>query len=140
MEKKNPISEMLQESMMKVREMADTNTIIGQPIQLPDGVTVIPISKVSMGMGGGGGTFGNKKEPAADGSMGAGMAVGVKIDPVAFLIVKDGVTRVVPVGLPPANTVDRVIEMVPNVVDQVNGIVQNYMKKKEDEPPAEEIC
>lgn len=140
MEKNNPISELLQESMAKVREMADTNTIIGQPIQLPDGVTVIPISRVSMGMGGGGGTFGNKKEPAADGTLGAGIGVGVKIDPVAFLIVKDGATRMVPVGLPPMNTVDRMIEMVPNVVDQVSGLVQTYMKKKEDEPPAEEIC
>ena len=62
MEKKNTISEMLQESMEKLREMADTNTIVGQPIQTPDGVTLIPISRVSMGMGGGGAAFGGKKK------------------------------------------------------------------------------
>ena len=139
MEKKNPISEILQESMEKLREMADTNTIIGQPIQLPDGVTVIPISKVSMGLGGGGAAFGGKKETAPDGNLGAGVGVGVKIDPVAFLIVKEGVTRMVPVGMPPMNTVDRIIEMVPNVVDQVTSIVEQYKKKKE-EPPVEEVC
>ena len=55
MEKKNQISEMIQESMAKVREMADTNTIVGQPIHTPDGVTLIPISRVSFGFGGGGG-------------------------------------------------------------------------------------
>lgn len=140
MEKKNPISEMLQESMEKVRQMADTNTIIGQPIQLPDGVTVIPVSRVSMGVGGGGAAFGNKKESNPDGNLGAGVAAGVKIDPVAFLIVKDGTTRMVPVGVPAMNTVDRVIEMVPNVVDQVSGFVQNYQKKKDGGPPVEEIC
>ena len=139
MEKKNPINEMLQESMAKVREMADTNTIIGQPIQTPDGVTVIPISRVSMGLGGGGAAFGNKKDTSADGNLGAGLGVGVKIDPVAFLIIKDGVTRVVPVGIPPVSTVDRMIEMVPNVVDQVSGILQGYKQKKE-EPAGGEFC
>ena len=58
MEKNNPLSEMMQESMAKVREMADTNTIVGQPIQTPDGVTLIPISRVSFGFGGGGAAFG----------------------------------------------------------------------------------
>lgn len=138
MEKKNSLSEMLQEGMAKAREMADTNTIVGEPIRTPDGVTLIPISRVSMGMGGGGATFGNKKEE--EGNLGAGVGVGVRIDPVAFLIVKDGLTRVVPVAAPPMNTVDRVVEMLPNVVDQVNGIVQSYMKKKEEGPAAEEIC
>ena len=140
MEKKNTISEMLQESMEKLREMADTNTIVGQPIQTPDGVTLIPISRVSMGMGGGGAAFGGKKKAVdSDGNLGAGVGVGVKIDPVAFLVVKDGFTRIMPVAMPPLSTMDRMIEMVPNVVDQVNGIVQNYVKKKE-EPAVEEIC
>ena len=142
MEKKNPINEMLEESMAKVREMADTNTIVGQPIQTPDGVTLIPISRISMGMGGGGAAFGAKKEAVQDGNLGAGIGVGVKIDPVAFLIVKDGITRVMPVAVAPVSTVDRLIEMMPNVVDQVNGIVQNYQKKKSGavEPTEEELC
>jgi len=134
MEKKNPISEMLQESMAKVREMVDTNTIIGEPIETPDGVTLIPVSRVSIGFGGGGTafTFGNKKEIATppDPNLGAGIGAGVKIDPVAFLIVKDGAARVMPVAAPPLNTVDRVIEMVPNVVDQVNGFIEKNIKKK----------
>ena len=54
MEKKYQISELIQESMAKVREMADTNTIIGQPVHTPDGVTLIPNSRVSFAFGGGG--------------------------------------------------------------------------------------
>jgi len=135
--KKNPLSEMMEESMAKVREMVDTNTIVGQPIQTPDGVTLIPISRVSMGFGGGGAAFGGKKETVADpANLGGGIGAGVKIDPVAFLIVKDGFTRVMPVAMAPMNTVDRVIEMVPNVVDQVSGIINS--RKKPEEPVAEE--
>ena len=142
MEKKYQISELIQESIAKVREMADTNTIIGQPVHTPDGVTLIPISRVSFGFGGGGTTFtfGKKGAEPADPNLGAGIGAGVKIDPVAFLIVKDGVTRVLPVAAPPLNTVDRVVEMVPNVVDQVSGLIEKNLKKKESaaaEEPAE---
>ena len=130
MEKKNPLNEVLQESMAKVREMVDTNTIVGQPIQTPDGVTLIPISRVSFGFGGGGTAFGNKKEPAADPNLGSAMGAGVKVEPVAFLIVKEGTVRVMPVAVPAVTTVDRIVEMVPDVVDKVSG----FIKKKTEEP------
>ena len=129
MEKKNPLSEMMQESMAKVREMVDTNTIVGQPIQTSDGVTLIPISRVSFGFGGGGAAFGSKKNEDAD-NMGAGVGSGVRIEPVAFLIVKDGITRVMPVAV--MNTVDRVVEMVPEVMDRVATFINDRQKKKEE--------
>ena len=126
MEKKNPLNEVLQESMAKVREMVDTNTIVGQPIQTPDGVTLIPISRVSFGFGGGGTAFGNKKEPAADPNLGTAMGAGVKGEPVSFLIIKmDSRTAV-----PAVTTMDRIVEMVPDVVDKVSG----FIKKKTEEP------
>ena len=132
-EKNNPLSEMMQESMAKVREMADTNTIVGQPIQTPDGVTLIPISRVSFGFGGGGAAFGSKKKEAEDpANLGAGIGAGVRMDPVAFLIVKDGITRVMPVAVPAMNTVDRVVEMVPEVMDRVTNFINDRQKKKEE--------
>lgn len=140
MEKKNnPLSDMMQESMAKVREMVDTNTIVGQPIETPDGVTLIPISRVSIGFGGGGAAFGAKKaEPDDPKNLGAGIGAGVKIDPVAFLIVKDGFTRVMPVAAAPISTIDRVVEMVPGVVDQVTGFINS--RKKPEDAPVEEPC
>ena len=113
MEKNNPISDLLQESMTKLRELADTNSIVGQPIHTPDGVTLIPISRVSLG-------------------------VGVSIDPIAFLIVKDGFTRVMPVAAPPLNTVDRIVEMAPDVIDKVTGFIEKQQEKKAAEAVAEE--
>ena len=137
MEKKNPLSDLIQDSMAKVREMVDTNTIVGQPIHTPDGVTLIPISRVSFGMGGGGAAFGSKKKEAEDPNLGAGLGVGVHIDPVAFLIIKDGSTRVMPVAMPPMNTVDRIVEMVPSVVEKVEGFVASHKKKDGEAGPAE---
>ena len=130
MEKKNPLNEVLQESMAKVREMVDTNTIVGQPIQTADGVTLIPISRVSFGFGGGGTAFGSKKEPAADPNLGTALGAGVKVEPVSFLIIKDGTVRVLPVAAPAVNTVDRIVEMVPDVVDKVS----DFIRRKTEEP------
>ena len=130
MEKNNPIGDMLQESMEKLRELADTNTIVGQPITTPDGVTLIPISRVSLGVGGGGAIFGKKKDANPEGNLGSGMGAGVTIAPVAFLIVKDGFTRVMPVAAPPMNTVDRVVEMAPDVIDKVTGFIEKQQDKK----------
>ena len=99
------------------------------------------ISRVSIGFGGGGAVFGNKKTADAD-NLGAGIGSGVRIEPVAFLIVKDGITRVMPVAIPAMNTVDRIVEMVPEVMDRVTGFINDRTKKEAPEPvpPVEETC
>jgi len=124
LEKKAPLSQLMDTTMTKIREMVDTNSIIGQPITTPDGVTVIPISRVSFGFGTGGSDYGK----TVDKFGGAGGA-GVRIDPVAFLIVKDGITRVVPVAVPAVATVDRILELVPEIMDRV----ENFAAKKKEE-------
>lgn len=124
----NKLNEMMTAAMDKVRNMADTNTIVGQPITTPDGVTLIPISKISVGFGSGGGDYG---KPAKDGFGGAA-AAGVKIDPVAFLIIKDGITRVMPVAVPPVSTVDRIVEMVPDIMDKVERYFDKKQVKEEE--------
>ena len=121
--KKSQLNDLMQTAMEKVREMVDTNTIVGQPITTPDGVTLIPISKVSFGFGGAGGDYG-KTQPK---DFGGGSAAGVKIDPVAILVIRDGITRVLPWAVPPVSTLDRVVEMVPDLMDKV----EKYFDKKE---------
>ena len=123
MEKKSPLTDLMRSTMEKIHEIVDTNTIVGQPITTPDGVTLIPISKVSFGFGSGGGDYG--KAPKEN--FGGGSGAGVKIDPVAFLVIKDGATRVLPVAVPPVSTLDRVVEMVPDIMDKV----EKYFDKKE---------
>lgn len=128
-EKNTSLSGLMQATMDKVHEMVDTNTIIGQPITTPDGVTLIPVSKVSFGFGSGGGDYG---KPARDG-FGGGSAAGVRIDPVAFLVIKDGATRVLPVAVPPVSSVERIVDMVPDVLDRVEKFFDKKSVKTEEE-------
>ena len=123
-EKKSSLSELMDTTMTKIREMVDSNSIIGEPITTPDGVTVIPVSRVTFGFGTGGSDYGKTVD-----KFGGGGGAGVKIDPVSFLVIKDGVTRVVPVALPAIGPVDRILDMVPGVVDRVEGLIA---KKKEE--------
>ena len=60
--------------------------------------------------------------------LGGGGGAGVKIDPVAFLVIKDGTTRVMPVAVPPVSTVDRIVDMAPDFVDKIG----KFFDKKED--------
>ena len=46
---KNSVSELMETTMTKIREMVDSNSVIGEPITTPDGVTLIPVSRVSLG-------------------------------------------------------------------------------------------
>ena len=126
--KRHPLNDLMQSTMDRIREMVDTNTIVGQPITTPDGVTLSPISKVSFGFGSGGADYG-KTTPKEN--FGGGSAAGVRIDPVAFLVIREGNTRVLPVAVPPATTVDRVIDMVPDLLEKV----EKYLDKKEEKEP-----
>ena len=117
----NRISEMISDSMEKIQQMVNVNTVVGNPITTPDGTTIIPVSKVKIGMGGAGSDFtGNKKADKDNpfGGAGSGMGCSMNIDPVAFLIISDGHVRMLPVAAPASTTVDRVVEMAPEMFDK----------------------
>ena len=102
---------MLEGTIAKIREMVDVNSVIGNPITTPDGVTIIPVSKVSVGFGGGAGG-------------------GVKVTPICFLIVKDGAVRMMPVAAPANSTADRIVEQVPDVLDKIAAFIDSRTEKK----------
>lgn len=121
---------MLDNTIAKIREMVNVNSVVGEPITTPDGVTIIPISKVSIGLGGGGSDFVSKNVNHHDNPFGGGVGAGVKIDPVAFLIVKDGSVRMLPVATPANTTADRIVEMVPDTLDKLAAFLDSRMEKK----------
>ena len=115
---------MLENTIAKIREMVDVNSVIGDPITTPDGVTIIPVSKVSVGFGGGGSDFSNKNANS-ELPFGGGVGGGVKVSPIAFLIVKDGNVRMMPVAEPANTTADRIVEMVPDTLDKLTAYLDS---------------
>lgn len=128
---KHPINDLMSVTMEKMREMVDSNAIVGQPITTPDGVTLIPVSCMSFGFGSGGGDYHTKQSAGKDPNFAGGSGAGVDIAPVAFLVVKDGFVRVLPVAVPPASTLDRVIDLAPDIMDKVDKFI-NKNKEKAD--------
>ena len=118
---------MIQETISKVREMMDVNSVVGEPITTADGVTIIPVSKVSVGFGGGGSDFASKNAKAEN-PFGGGVGGGVKVTPVCFLIVKDGNVRMMPVATPANTTADRLVEMLPDTLDKISAFIDSRTK------------
>ena len=123
MENKNPIGELMQSTMENVRSMMKMDTVVGDPIITPDGITLIPISRISVGFGGGGVEFSSEKV-GQQRPYGGGNATGVKIDPIGFLVIKEGVVRMISVAPPASNTVDRILDLVPQVMDKVDNFIE----------------
>ena len=121
---------MLENTIAKIREMVDVNSVIGTPITTPDGVTIIPVSKVSVGVGGGGSDFVSKNANNQENPFGGGAGGGVKVSPVAFLVVKEGSVRVLPIPNPANTTADRIVEQVPDVLEKISAFIESRMEKK----------
>ena len=118
---------MLENTIAKIREMVDVNSVIGDSITTPDGVTIIPVSKVSVGFGGGGSDYAKSTKDA----FGGGAGGGVKVTPICFLIVQNGSVRMMPVAAPASTTADRLVEMVPDTLDKLANFIDSHTKKAE---------
>lgn len=121
---------MLEQTITKIREMVDVNSVIGDPIVTADGITIIPVSKVSIGLGGAGSDF-NSKNAKAEMPFGGGVGAGVKVTPIAFLVIKEGSVRMIPVATPANTTADRLVEMVPDTLDKIVSFIDNHTAKSE---------
>lgn len=124
----HPIEGLMNSAMQKLRELVDVNTIIGDPITTPDGILIIPISRVAFGFGSGGSDWPtqNPKE-----TFGGGSGGGVSITPVGFLIVSGGEVKLLQLAAQ-GNTGDRLINMVPDLVDKVASLFAKEDKKQQE--------
>ena len=118
----------LKTTIEKVRDLVDVSTIIGDPINLPDGLTIIPFSNVTYGFASGGSDFPSKNNVELFG--GAGGA-GITINPVAFLVVKDGEVTIKHITAND-NAVERAVTMVPEMFDKVTNFVSKNKEAKAD--------
>lgn len=123
---------MLDKTITKIKEMVDANTVVGQPIDVADNITIIPISKISVGFAGGGTDFVSKNAknlPQKENPFGGGAGAGMKVTPVAFMVIKDGNVRMLPVATPPNTTADRIVEMIPDTLDRISDFFDSRKGK-----------
>ena len=138
----NKLNDMIGVSLEKIKELAGTETVIGDPIYTPNGTLILPVSKVSMGFASGGIDYGHKKEENSKrpDRFGGGGGTGVTVTPIAFLIVApDGKVELTPIAAPHnVDTVDKVaalIERSPDILERLKAVLVG--KKKKDGPEVE---
>ena len=137
MANENKLEEIIRASLENIRSMIDANTVIGSPISTGNGVTVIPISKVSVGYASGGLDFNGKDKPAnLPQNFGAGGGTGVSINPVGFLVVKnDGNIEMINVGQITAGSNDP-IEQITSIIERCPDIVRRIKNAFKKDAPA----
>lgn len=128
----HPINGLMGVTMDKIRELVNSDTIIGEPVSLPDGTTILPVSKVTFGVATGGSDFAVKQSKEL---FGGGSGAGVTVAPVAFLVVKDGNVRTIQLA-DPNNSLERAITMLPELVDKLAALLKK--EKPEAQAPAED--
>lgn len=112
--------------MESIKEMVDVNTVVGDPVETPDGSVIIPISRVACGFAAGGGEYGagvngKKESEGASSPFGGGSGAGVSVQPMGFLVVGNGQIRLLPVDDSHA-LFDRLIDVAPQMLNQVQNM------------------
>lgn len=129
MSEKHPIEGLMGVTMEKIKNMVDVDTIIGTPVTLADGTTIIPVSKVSFGFGSGGSDLPAK---VTKDLFGGGTGAGVSIQPVAFIVVTKGDVKLLQMSMN-ATTSNAVVNMIPEIFDKVSSIMGSQKDDKNSE-------
>ncbi len=124
----HPLQGLMDVALQRIKDMVDSNTIIGEPITMADGTLILPVSKVSFGFASGGSDFPSKTPKEL---FGGGSGAGVSISPIAFLVVKDGNVRMIQLASQDASTADRIINALPETLDKLQELF------KKDKPGAD---
>lgn len=125
----HPIQGLMSTAMSNIKDMVDVNTIIGDAITSPDGTVIIPVSKVTFGFVSGGSDY--PKQPSHSEAFGGGSGAGITITPIAFLIVGGGNVKLLQIS-ENAGIVDKIVEMVPDVVDKITDSFKSRNKVSGD--------
>jgi len=134
--KEQSASGILGTAIEKIRDLVDVSTIVGEPIVTGEGISIIPVSKVTYGFASGGSDFPSRTNAEL---FGGGGGAGITITPVAFLIINNGEISIKHISTGD-NSTERIIGMVPDVVDKVTEVINKAVKgKKSDQPEGDEI-
>lgn len=122
----SPVETVTDNAVKNIRSMVDSNTVIGDAITTPDGTTIIPVSKISIGFVSGGSDFATKQNPKL--CFGGGSGAGLTVTPVSFLIISpSGSVNTLPVNQSSVTAVDKIMDLAPGVIEEIRDLF-----KKED--------
>ncbi len=124
----NPIKEMIEGALTSVQGMIDTKSVIGAPITAQDGTVIVPVSKVTFGVGGGGSEFA-AKDKNGESTFAGGIGGGASVQAEGFLIINNSNVRLIPMNAS-SSSLDKLIDMLPGAIDKVNGFISNRKKEK----------
>lgn len=124
--KEQSASGILGTSIEKIKDLVDVSTIIGDPMDLDDGIKIIPVSKVSYGFASGGSDFPSKSNAEL---FGGGGGAGITITPIAFIVVNNGEVNIKHISTE-EGSIERTIGMIPDVVNSVTDVVNKFVDGK----------
>ena len=145
MANENKLQEIISASLENIRSMVDANTVIGDPINTPQGTTIIPVSKITMGFASGGVDFDGKNTSNANKNFGGGGGTGLSVQPVGFLVIShEGRVEMINVGQrAPKDTIEQVadlLERTPDIVYRLKVIFDKFSEMKQDGEPLPEVA
>ena len=120
------LGDLMQTAMDKIQGMVDSNTVIGAPIHVPDGTTMIPVSRLTFGFASGGSD--KTASPSKPGVWG-GSGAAVKVEPIGFVLNKEGTARMLCIQPPAFSTADRLLDMAPEIMEKLEGYIDKYANK-----------
>lgn len=124
------VKDIMDSAMNKMRTLVDVNSVVGTPVVVGDGITIIPVSKISYGFGAGGSDFENKVSSDAP-FFGGGCGTGVSVSPVGFLSIVNGNVSFLQVESF-HGAIDRLIAMSPDLINKISSSFKNKKKDNDD--------
>ncbi|MBR4260403.1 MAG: GerW family sporulation protein [Clostridia bacterium] len=133
--KDHPVEGLMLTAMESIRSMIDVNTIIGEPMEITESTTIIPVSKVGFGLAAGGSEFkdetpeaylrkqNSEEEIQYRLPFGGGAGVGANITPVAFIVIQNDLVKLMPVEH--NNSIDKLIDYAPELIEKVNKVLKD---------------
>lgn len=142
----HPIQGLMKTAMENIKEMVDVNTIVGEPVETPDGSVIMPISRVGFGFAAGGSEFVTDEEKSnntmskndannakVEFPFGGGSGGGVSITPIAFLVVGQQGVKIVPLDNA-THLYERLIDSAPQMIDKIQSMIKGNSAQNQMQP------